>query len=74
MNLCVLAAYSCIAESTWRDYVAEGIIKPVSAPGSRLRKAGGAVATFSKDHKLRKILLDRLDVDALIERWKAGAA
>lgn len=71
MNLCVLSVYSGISESTWRDYIAEGIIKPVRPPGSRLRKPGGAVETFAKDHQLRKILVDRLDVDGLIEKWKA---
>lgn len=74
MDLRTVAAYSCIAESTWRDYILEEIIKPIRPPGSRLRKAGGAVETFAKDHRLRKILVDRADVDALIEKWKAGAA
>jgi predicted site-specific integrase-resolvase len=68
------AAYLSIGKATVRDYLAEGILKTVALPGSRLRKPGGAVTSFSKDHELRKVLIDRADLDQLIDEARANQA
>lgn len=73
MDLHVVAAYSSIAESTWRDYIADKIIEPVSMPGSTLRDRAGAVIAHAKDRKIAKILLAKEDVDALIQQRRGAA-
>jgi len=53
-----------------RDWVADGILQPVRLPGSRLKGEKGKVRCRSTEHSLRKILLDRADLDRLIEECK----
>jgi hypothetical protein len=65
------AAGKYIGISSWllRDYVLSGILRPVRLPGSRLRKSGRVISD-SKSRSMRKIMLDRADLDALIEESK----
>ncbi len=72
MDLHTAEAYPCIAESTWRDYISDGLIEPVPMPGSTLRKNRQIVA-HAKDRRIAKILLDRGDIDQLIDRMKGVA-
>jgi len=73
MSLRVAALYTSIAESTWRDWVSDGIIEPVEMPGSALRGKGGRIIARPRDRRLAKILLDRRDVDRLIAERKGAS-
>jgi hypothetical protein len=67
------AAYLSVGESTVRDYVHAGILVPVALPGSALRQAGGRVIAGCRDRNMKKLLFDRLDLDALVDRLKEEA-
>ncbi len=69
LSLKQAAAYVGVSYWLLRDYVIDGTLKPVRLPGSRLRKAGRVVAN-SKDHAIRKIMVDREDLDTLIKESK----
>jgi hypothetical protein len=73
MDLHITAAYSSIAESTWRDYIADKLIEPVQMPGSTLRDRHGNVIAYAKDRSISKILLLKEDVDRLIDERKGAA-
>ncbi|HYK92121.1 MAG TPA: hypothetical protein VE398_25385 [Acidobacteriota bacterium] len=73
MSLQVVALYSSIAESTWRDYINDKLIESVRMPGSTLRDRSGRVVAHGRDRKIVKILLAKEDVDAFIDRMKGAA-
>jgi len=73
MDLHLTAVYTSIAESTWRDYVADGLIVPVPMPGSTLRDKNGKIVVHAGARRIAKILLAKEDVDALIDRLKGDA-
>jgi hypothetical protein len=73
MNLHIVAAYSSIKESTWRDYIADRIIEPVAMPGSTLRDKAGNIVAHAKDRRIAKILLAKEDIDRLIDQRKGAA-
>ena len=60
-----------VGVSYWllRDWIIDGTLKPVRLPGSRLKKNGRVVAN-PKDHAMRKIMVDRADLDYLIDECK----
>lgn len=70
MNLRDAARYIGLSYWTLRDYVADGLIPRVSLPCSRRRKAGGAIVRRAGDTETRRILVDRSDLDTLIEKCK----
>jgi hypothetical protein len=56
---------------TVRGWVLDGILRPVRLPGSRLKdKAGKKVICKSTEHRMRKIMIARADLDKLIEESK----
>jgi hypothetical protein len=69
LSLKQAAAYVGVSYWLLRDYVIDGTLQPVRLPGSRLKKDGRLVAN-SKDHHMRKIMLDREDLDRLISESK----
>jgi hypothetical protein len=69
LSLKQAAAYVGVSYWLLRDYVIDGTLKPVRLPGSRLKKAGRVIAN-SKDHAIRKIMIDRDDLDNLIRECK----
>ncbi|MBZ5500542.1 MAG: helix-turn-helix domain-containing protein [Acidobacteriia bacterium] len=69
LSLKQAAAYLGVSYWLLRDYCLDGTLKAVRLPGSRLKKNGRLVAN-SKDHLMRKIMLDREDLDRLIEESK----
>ena len=73
MDLSTAAAYTCLGISTLRDYVNDGILASVQMPGSTLRGRGGRVIAHSKVRRIAKILIDRADLDKLIDQRKAEA-
>lgn len=68
---------------TTRDLALNGTIPVVRVPSGRIptgRARGGkpparvlVPATDSRVRSLRRVLVDRVDLDALIDRWKATA-
>ena len=69
LSLRQAAAYVGVSYWLLRDYVIDGTLRAVKLPGSRLKK-GGRVVANSKDHHMRKIMLDRSDLDQLIDECK----
>jgi predicted site-specific integrase-resolvase len=69
MTLRRAAEYMGVSYWLLRDYCLDGTLKPIRLPGSRLKKNGRLVAN-SKDHLMRKIMLDREDLDRLIAECK----
>jgi hypothetical protein len=69
MGLKQAAKYIGVSYWLLRDCVIDGTLRPVRLPGSRLRK-NGKVTAKSRDHLMRKILVDRKDLDQLIADCK----
>lgn len=77
------AAYAGISYWTARDLALNGTIPIVRVPSGRIptgrqrgSKQPGRVLVPTTDPRvrsLRKVLVDRLDLDRLIERWKESA-
>jgi hypothetical protein len=72
LDIHLAAQYLSIGESTIRDYVAEGILCPVELPGSTLKDKNGKVIARAGSRRIAKILIDREDLDRLIEQRKAA--
>jgi hypothetical protein len=53
-----------------RDYVNDGLLPCVRLPGGRLHAKGGRIVANCRDHLLRKILIDRVDLDKFIADCK----
>jgi len=61
------AQYLSISAWTVRDWVKAGLLRPVALPGSIRRARGGRVVARPEDYILNRVLIDRRDLDALIE-------
>ena len=72
LDIHLSAAYFSVGESTIRDYVADKILQPVELPGSTLRDKKGNIIAHGKNRRIAKILIDREDLDKLIETRKAA--
>ncbi len=70
LSLKEAAEYLGVSYWLLRDYIVDGVLTPVRLPGSRLRKGGRLVAS-SRTHSMRKIMVDREDLNRLIEDSKA---
>lgn len=70
LNLHEAARYLGLSYWTMRDYVLDGIIARVELPCSRFRNRKGAVIRRAGDRGTRRILIDRTDLDKLVERSK----
>jgi hypothetical protein len=70
LNLYQAATYTGLSYWTLRDWLADGILKVVKLPCGRQRIKGGAVVRKAGDATSRKILIDRQDLDNLIDRCK----
>ena len=70
LNLHDAAVYLGVSYWTVRDYVQEGILPQVKLPCARRRAKGGAVIRRAGDVDARRILVDIVDLDALIARRK----
>ena len=70
LNLEQAAIYTGLSYWTIRDYVQAGVLPKVSLPCAKRRAPGGAVVRRPGDASVRTILVDRRDLDRLIERSK----
>jgi hypothetical protein len=73
LDVHLAAVYLGVGESTVRDWAHAGILVPVPMPGSALRQAGGRVIAGCRDRRMVKLLFDRLDLDAFVDRLKEEA-
>jgi hypothetical protein len=64
------AQYLSLGQSTVRDYVHSGLLVPIALPGSALRQSGGRVVAGCRDRRMSKLLFDRFDLDAFVDRLK----
>ena len=65
------AAYLSVGRQTIRDYLQDGVLEAVLLPASRLRQKGGKVVARCTDGRIiKKILLDRRDLDCLVAASK----
>jgi hypothetical protein len=72
MSLAIAADYLSLSKRTLEDWVHEGLLQPVPMPGAAIRKNGNIVA-HAKARRIAKILIDRADLDLLIDQRKANA-
>ena len=67
------ADYMSLGPQTIRDWVNEEILMPVPMPGSTLRDRHGKIIAPASKRRIAKILIDRNDLDQLIEEAKRDA-
>ncbi len=70
LDLYQAATYTGLSYWTLRDYVTDGVLPVVKLPGGRQRSRSGIVTRKAGDGSTRKILIDREDLDRLIEDSK----
>jgi hypothetical protein len=61
-----------VGEATIRDWIADGLLKPVQMPGTFLCDKKRRVIARPRSRRIAKILIDRSDLEAMIERYKSG--
>jgi hypothetical protein len=70
LDLHLAAIYCSVGERTISDWIHDGILTPVPMPGSTLRDRHGRLIARASRRKLAKILIDRQDIDELIDSRK----
>lgn len=70
LSLQEAAAYLGVSYWTVRDYVQAGLLPRVALPCANRRVKGGVVIRRAGEESARRILVDRRDLDRLIERNK----
>jgi predicted site-specific integrase-resolvase len=70
LDLHQAATYTGLSYWTLRDLCADGKLQIVRLPCGRQRAEGGTVIRRAGDNSVRKILIDRQDLDRLIELSK----
>jgi predicted site-specific integrase-resolvase len=64
------AQYLSIGKQTLRDWIVDGLLTPVSMPGSTIRDRHGKIIASASKRRIAKILIDKQDLDQLIEQAK----
>ena len=72
LDIHLSAVYGSVGESTVRDWIADGLLKPVAMPGSILRDKRGCIVAHGRNRRIAKVLIDRADLDSLIDSCKRG--
>ena len=73
LDVHLAAAYCSVGESTVRDWVSAGLLRSVEMPGSTLRDDHGQVVASAARRRIAKILIDRGDLDRLIDERRGAA-
>lgn len=71
MDVHLAAVYCSVGERTVEDWIHERILEPVPMPGSILKDKNGNIIAHSKARRIKKLLIDKNDLDSLIEERKA---
>ncbi|MBN2321254.1 MAG: helix-turn-helix domain-containing protein [Acidobacteria bacterium] len=72
LDLKTAAAYLSIGARTIEDWIRDGLLEPVPMPGSTIKDKSGKVICTAKSRRICKILIDREDLDRLIEERRAS--
>ncbi len=70
LDLRLAAKYCSVGSRTVEDWIHEGLLTPVGMPGSTLRDKQGDVIVHASQRKIAKILIDKSDLDRLIDERK----
>jgi hypothetical protein len=70
LSLQLAAAYSSVGARTIEDWIHDGLIEPVPMPGSTLKDKAGNIIARAGRRRIAKILIDRADLDRLIDERK----
>jgi hypothetical protein len=70
LDLRLAAIYASVGPATVNDWVKDNLLTPVEMPGSTLRDRAGNVIAHAKARRIAKILIDRADLDKLIDQRK----
>jgi hypothetical protein len=73
LDTSLAAGYSGVKDQTIRDWIRDGLLIPVPMPGSAIRDKHGKLIASPSERKIAKLLIDREDLDALIDRRKGAA-
>jgi hypothetical protein len=73
LDLELIAGYCSVGRRTVEDWIREGLLEPVPMPGSTLRDKAGNIVARAGQRRIAKILIDREDLDRLIDKRKATA-
>jgi Helix-turn-helix domain len=71
LDVTAAARYLSCSQWTIRDWIGAGLIRPVELPALRPREGDGS---RQAPKTLRRILIDRTDLDQFIERCKPASA
>lgn len=67
LNIYQAAAYLGISVDMVREFINDGTIKPVRLPRPRTARMNRRTAISDQ---VRRLLIDRADLDKLVERWQ----
>ena len=73
LDLKTAASYLCVGSRTVEDWIRDGLLQPVPMPGSTIKDKGGNVIARAGARRIVKTLIDREDLDRLIDSRKGGA-
>ena len=72
LDLKAAATYLSVGKRTIEDWIRDGLLEPLPMPGSTIKDKRGNVVANAKSRRIAKILLDRQDLDQLIEERRAS--
>jgi hypothetical protein len=70
LDIHLAAAYASVGSRTVEDWIYSGLLISVKMPGTRLRDKQGNVIAHPQGRKIAKILIDKADLDKLIDERK----
>jgi hypothetical protein len=73
LDIHLAAAYASVSSRTVEDWVHNGLLIPVGMPGTTLRDKQGNIIARPQARRIVKILIDKADLDQLIDQRKANA-
>jgi len=72
LDIHLAAAYCSVGERTIEDWLYERILQRVCMPGTILRSKTRGVISGAKKRSIKKVLIDRQDLDLLINQRKGS--
>jgi hypothetical protein len=72
LSLILAALYCSVGKRVIEDWIREGLLEPVPMPGSTLRDKAGNIVARAGQRRIAKILIDRVDLDRLIDGRKGN--
>lgn len=72
LDLKTASSYLSIGKRTIEDWIRDGLIEPIPMPGSIIKDRDGNVVACARSRRIAKILIDRQDLDRLIEERRTA--